>query len=137
MNDSLSNPRPTTSFSAAGIAVSVFTVVASAGLAFFAIGALMSPSSLLPAGATVDIYAQFMAARNLPLALGFIVALFVPDRRILATLLTTGGLVQAGDLLIGLGHHAVAIVIAPVVLAILYFATAAYLFRHPGRASMP
>jgi len=60
-------------------------------LAFFGVGALTAPSSLVPAGASVDIYAQFLASRNLPLALSLLIAVFIRDRRVLATLLAVGG----------------------------------------------
>jgi len=129
MNDLHSDlDRPKAGGARIGIAISVLTVLLAAGLAFFGVGALTAPSSLVPAGASVDIYAQFLASRNLPLALSLLIAVFIRDRRVLATLLAVGGLMQIGDLIIGIAHQSLAIVVAPFVLAVLYLAAAGYLF---------
>lgn len=114
-----------------GIAIVAFTAFAAVGLAFFGVGALVAPAKLLPPGASMDIYPQFLAARNLPIALGLVVALFVRDRRILATLLAVGGGIALGDLALGLAHGALALIVFAAIVGAAYLAAAAYLFTRP------
>lgn len=117
-----------------GTAIIAFTVLAAAGLAFFGSRALLAPAEALPPGATIAIYAQLMTARNFPLVLALIVAIFVRDRTVLATLLAVGGLIQLGDAMIGITYQSAALIISPLVLAVLYLASARYWFTHSRAA---
>jgi len=131
MNDSVRDSnvlRP--SSSRIGTAITAFTVVAALALAFFGSRALAAPAELLPAGAGLEIYGQFMAVRNFALVLGLVAAIFLRDRTILATVLAIGGVVQLGDALIGIAHQSAQLIISPGILAALYFLSARYWFTH-------
>ncbi len=106
-------------------------------LAFFGVKALTAPAEGLPAGTTIAIYAQFMAARNIPLVIALIAAIFVRDRTVLATLLGLGGLIQIADAMIGISIGSASLIISPLILATLYFLSARYWFTHTRAAPDP
>jgi hypothetical protein len=107
----------------------------------FAVAALVDPAAILPgvtASAGLRLYAAAYAARQLPLTAVLLGLLARPARRALVPVLVLAGLVQAGDVVIGVASQRVGMIVGGGLLAVVHLASARWLGRPAaqGRATM-
>lgn len=115
-----------------GLSLVVALTVASAlGLAYFAVTGLVDPGKLVEGGGTeaAQVYAGYMAMRNIVLVALLVGLLVARAWRPLACVLAADAAVQCGDTVLGVGQGRVAETIGPAVFAVLLVVAACWLWR--------
>lgn len=95
--------------------------------AMYGIFSLTNPAGRFVPPHPLALAGQLEASRNLALATMLLVALLLRHRGAVTTLLLTGGLIELGDAVIGLGQHQSGMVVGPLFSGCLYLACGAYL----------
>jgi hypothetical protein len=122
--------------------VVTISVIGLVSLLIFALFAILNPLSpaidpqhIIPDTATnkegIEAYSQYMAVRNIAIALVALTALVLRERRALGFVLSIMGLTQLFDGIIGISHHSPAGgIVPPFILGTAFLLSARYLFRH-------
>jgi len=126
--------RPGSAVPRVPVAISVIALLGALALGFFAVGALIDPAGLLPAGsepaAGLRTYAHLMAVRNVAIVLVVAFVVVRREARVLAFLLALLGIVQAFDAVLGAADGQLLQTVVPGILSIVFFSAAYYLTRH-------
>jgi hypothetical protein len=116
-------------------AITANAVATGAAMAFGVV-ALVDPTALTDAGTStsaVDMYAQFYAARAIPLGAALLVSLFSRHKRGLLPLLAVSGAAQFGDLLVGAAQGVPGMIIGGGTVAAVHLATVGVLLTGDSR----
>ncbi len=107
-------------------------IFGSFGLLFFALMGIMNPIGFLPPHEqpqAANIYAQYMAARNIGIILLLLVIAVLRSKKALAFFLLLNGFIQAIDTVIGVIHKESMQTFAPLILTILFILAGRYLLK--------
>jgi hypothetical protein len=119
-----------------GKAAITANAIAAGAAMTFGVVALLAPAAITDAGTStsaVDMYAQFYAARAIPLGAALLVSLFSRHKRGLLPLLAVSGAAQFGDLLVGAAQGIPGMMIGGGTLAVVHLATVGVLLAGDAR----
>jgi hypothetical protein len=119
----------------AGLVV-ILTIVP---MAYYAVGAAIDPGALVDGGdgRPAHVYAGYMAARNVPIALGLAVLLAARSWRLLGYLAGLVGAIQALDVVVGAAQGQVAQTVFPALYAAALLAVGVWLVRTASISGRP
>lgn len=109
--------------------IALVILSAVAVFALYGIFSLTNPAGRFAPPHPLALAGPLEASRNLALAAMLLAALLLRNRGALAILVLTGGLIELGDAVIGLGQHQAGMVVGPLFSGCLYLACGAYLVR--------